>query len=142
MDKNSLSGLLLMGLVIFGFMYLNRPSAEELERQRLEREQMEAQEQQKAAEPGLLTLDSITPAEINSITATVRQLGQTDTLTGTTTLSVDKVNLSLNADNSIGGTVEALGQSVPVTSVISNDLRIFMVTKKPFEMEWERTWRD
>lgn len=114
-----------MGLVIFGFMYLNRPSAEELERQRLEREQMEAQEQQKAAEPGLLTLDSITPAEINSITATVRQLGQTDTLTGTTTLSVDKVNLSLNADNSIGGTVEALGQSVPVTSVISNDLAGF-----------------
>jgi YidC/Oxa1 family membrane protein insertase len=125
MDKNSLSGLLLMGLVIFGFMYLNRPSAEELERQRLEREQMEAQEQQKAAEPGLLTLDSITPAEINSITATVRQLGQTDTLTGTTTLSVDKVNLSLNADNSIGGTVEALGQSVPVTSVINNDLAGF-----------------
>ena len=68
MDKNSLTGLLLMGLVIFGFMYLNRPSAEELERQRLEREQMEEQERQKAAEPGLLTLDSITPAEITSTT--------------------------------------------------------------------------
>ena len=35
MDKNSLIGMLLMGLVIFGFMWLNQPSAEEMaERQR------------------------------------------------------------------------------------------------------------
>ncbi|MDE5649583.1 MAG: hypothetical protein K2I35_01000, partial [Duncaniella sp.] len=93
MDKNSLTGLLLMGLVIFGFMYLNRPSEEELERQRLEREKMEALEQQKSGEPGLLTLDSITPAEISSIAATVRELGTADTLTGVTTLNLDKVKL-------------------------------------------------
>lgn len=40
MDRNSLIGLLLMGLIIFGFTYINRPSPEELERQRIEREQM------------------------------------------------------------------------------------------------------
>ncbi len=125
MDKNSLTGLLLMGLVIFGFMYLNRPSAEELERQRLEREQMEEQERQKAAEPGLLTLDSITPAEINSITATVRQLGVTDTVTGATTLNVDKVTLSLSADNALSGDVNVNGEKVPVSSIVNNDLSSF-----------------
>ncbi|MDE7145946.1 MAG: YidC/Oxa1 family insertase periplasmic-domain containing protein, partial [Duncaniella sp.] len=122
MDKNSLTGLLLMGLVIFGFMYLNRPSEEELERQRLEREKMEALEQQKSGEPGLLTLDSITPAEISSIAATVRELGTADTLTGVTTLNLDKVKLSVAADNALTGTVEAQGVNVPVTSIITNSL--------------------
>ena len=44
MDKNSLIGLLLMGAVIMGFMYLNRPSEEELERQREQAEQMQAEQ--------------------------------------------------------------------------------------------------
>ena len=30
MDKNTLLGLLMMGAVIFGFMWLNQPSEEEL----------------------------------------------------------------------------------------------------------------
>lgn len=111
-----------MGLVIFGFMYLNRPSAEELERQRLEREQMEAREQEKSAEPGLLTLDSITPDEISSIASTVRQLGTTDSVTGATTLNVDKVNISLAGDNSLQGTVDAEGVEVPVSAILSNNL--------------------
>ena len=34
MDKNTLLGMLLMGAVIFGFMWLNKPSEEELARQR------------------------------------------------------------------------------------------------------------
>jgi len=122
MDKNSLTGLLLMGLVIFGFMYLNRPSAEELERQRLEREKMETMEQQKSAATVLLTLDSITAAEASSIAATVRELGTTDSLTGATTLNVDNVNISLASDNTLTGTVEALGEKVPVTSIVTNKL--------------------
>ena len=81
MDKNTLTGLLLMGLVIFGFMWLNKPSAEELERQRQERARMEAEATQKAADLSDLTLDSITPAETASIAATIRELGQSDTST-------------------------------------------------------------
>ncbi len=122
MDKNSITGLLLMGLVIFGFMYLNRPSAEELERQRQEREQMEAAEKQKASDPGLLTLDSITPSEVSAIAATVRELGKTDTVTGLSTLAVADVDITLAADGTLGGYVEASGQKVPVASIISNDL--------------------
>lgn len=30
MDKNNLLGLLLMGAIIFGFMYINQPSDEEI----------------------------------------------------------------------------------------------------------------
>ncbi|MDE6062211.1 MAG: hypothetical protein K2G00_05580, partial [Duncaniella sp.] len=67
MDKNSIIGLLLMGLIIFGFTYINRPSAEELERQRIEREQMEAQEAAKAADNGAIKFDSITSAEVATI---------------------------------------------------------------------------
>ena len=74
-----------MGLIIFGFTYINRPSAEELERQRIEREQMEAQEAQKAADPGALKFDSITAAEIATIKSTVRELGTTDSVSGLTT---------------------------------------------------------
>ncbi|MDE5827977.1 MAG: membrane protein insertase YidC, partial [Duncaniella sp.] len=77
MDKNSIIGLLLMGLIIFGFTYINRPSAEELERQRIEREQMEAQEAAKAADNGALKFDSITSAEVATIKSTVLELGVT-----------------------------------------------------------------
>ena len=34
MDRNTVIGMLLMGVVIFGFMWLNQPSEEELTRRR------------------------------------------------------------------------------------------------------------
>ncbi|WP_302592070.1 membrane protein insertase YidC [uncultured Duncaniella sp.] len=122
MDKNTLTGLLLMGLVIFGFMWLNKPSAEELERQRQERARMEAEATQKAADLGDLTLDSITPAETASIAATIRELGQSDTLIGLTRLHVDNVNLTLDAQGQVAGTVEANGQQIPVAPLLANDV--------------------
>ena len=112
MDKNTLTGLLLMGLVIFGFMWLNKPSAEELERQRQERARMEAEATQKAADLGDLTLDSITPAETASIAATIRELGQSDTLIG----------LTRHAQGQVAGTVEANGQQIPVAPLLANDV--------------------
>ncbi|WP_289770115.1 membrane protein insertase YidC [uncultured Duncaniella sp.] len=122
MDKNTLTGLLLMGLVIFGFMWLNKPSAEELERQRQERARIEAEATQKAADLGDLTLDSITPAETASIAATIRELGQSDTLIGLTRLHVDNVNLTLDAQGQVAGTVEANGQQIPVAPLLANDV--------------------
>ncbi len=122
MDKNTLTGLLLMGLVIFGFMWLNKPSAEELERQRQERARMEAEATQKAGDLSDLTLDSITPAETASIAATIRELGQSDTLIGLTRLHVDNVNLTLDAQGQVAGTVEANGQQIPVAPLLANDV--------------------
>ena len=118
MDKNSIIGLLLMGLIIFGFTYINRPSAEELERQRIEREQMEAQEAAKAADNGALKFDSITSAEVATIKSTVRELGVTDTLTGVSTLRLDKVDLRLTSGGDLEGTVDADGRIVPVADIV------------------------
>ncbi len=120
MDRNSIIGLLLMGLIIFGFTYINRPSPEELERQRIEREQMQAQEAEKAAAPGALKFDSITAAEVATIKSTVRELGVTDSLTGVSTLKVDKADIRLTADGRLEGTVDADGRIVPVADIISN----------------------
>lgn len=120
MDKNSIIGLLLMGLIIFGFTYINRPSPEELERQRIEREQMEAKEAEKSADPGALKFDSITSAEVVTIKSTVRELGVTDTVSGVSTLKLDKVDLRLSADGELTGTVDADGRVVPVADIISN----------------------
>ena len=120
MDKNSIIGLLLMGLIIFGFTYINRPSPEELERQRIEREQMEAKEAEKSADPGALKFDSITSAEVATIKSTVRELGVTDTVSGVSTLKLDKVDLRLSADGELTGTVDADGRVVPVADIISN----------------------
>ena len=121
MDKNTLTGLLLMGLVIFGFMWLNKPSAEELERQRVERQRMEAEAAAKAADNADLTFDSITPAEVATVAATVRELGTTDTVTSTSRLRIDHLDLTVNAAGDVAGTVEADGQAVAVAPLLANE---------------------
>ena len=121
MDKNTLTGLLLMGLVIFGFMWLNKPSAEELERQRQEKARMEAEAAQKAEDTARLVFDSISPAEVATIAATVRELGQTDTATHTSHLNVEAINLTVDAQGNVTGTVEADNQAVPVAPLLANE---------------------
>ena len=121
MDKNTITGLLLMGLVFLGFTWLNQPSAEELERQRLEAERMEAEAKAKSAQPANLTLDSITPAEVSTIAATVRELGTADS-TGRATLRVGDVNLAVSPSGAVTGTVEAAGTMVPVDSLLANNI--------------------
>jgi len=120
MDRNSIIGLLLMGLIIFGFTYINRPSAEELERQRIEREQAAAEETQKTSDQATLKFDSITAAEIATIKSTVRELGTTDTVSGIVNLKVDKADITLDADGTLGGTVEAEGRRVAIADILDN----------------------
>ena len=120
MDKNTLTGLLLMGLVIFGFMWLNKPSAEELERQRAERERMEAEAAERATDNGALVFDSITPAEVATIAATVRELGTTDTLSHISRLRIDHLDLTVDGAGAVSGTVEADGQAVAVAPLLAN----------------------
>ncbi|MDE6417951.1 MAG: membrane protein insertase YidC, partial [Duncaniella sp.] len=126
MDKNTFTGLLLMALVFFGFTWLNRPSAEELERQRLEAERQEAEARAKSAEPALLTLDSITPAERATIATTVRQLGSTDSVTGTSRLKVGDVDLTVAAASDlVEGSVRTSAGIVPVDSILANNVSGF-----------------
>ena len=66
MDKNTLYGLLMMGLVIFGFMYINNKDQQKAQQQL--QEQAEKQQQQEAiAARKSLTVDSIRPEELAGI---------------------------------------------------------------------------
>lgn len=67
-----------------------------------------------------MKFDSITSAEVATIKSTVRELGVTDSVSGVSTLKVDKVDLSLNADGELSGTIDADGRIVPVADIISN----------------------
>ena len=121
MDKNTLMGLLLMGLVIFGFTYLNQPSQEELERQRAERERIEQLANEQAADPGNLVADSITPNEAAMVAATIRELGVADS-TGTASLRLDGVNLTVSADGTVSGTVATPAGMVEAAPLLANRL--------------------
>ena len=119
MDKNSLIGLLLMGAVIMGFMYLNRPSQEEIERQRQQAEQLAEEQNRLSESPDVLTLDSINPSEAATIAATIRELGRRDSA-GVTTLDVDKLHLALTPDGKVDGSVIVGETAVPVAAMIDN----------------------
>ncbi|MDE5827545.1 MAG: membrane protein insertase YidC, partial [Duncaniella sp.] len=55
-----------------------------------------------------------------TIKSTVRELGVTDTLTGVSTLRLDKVDLRLTSGGELEGTVDADGRIVPVADIITN----------------------
>ncbi len=125
MDKNTFTGLLLMALVFFGFTWLNRPSAEELERRRAEAERIEAEARAKSAQPALLTLDSITPAERATVAATIRQLGSTDTISGVSRLKVGDVDLTASESGIVSGTIRTTAGIVPADSILDNNISGF-----------------
>ena len=77
MDKNAIIGMLLMGVVIFGFMWLNQPSEAELAQRRAaaERAATEAAMQQAEAGAAFGVTDTITAAEIATLKSTVMQFG-------------------------------------------------------------------
>jgi len=125
MDKNTFTGLLLMALVFFGFTWLNRPSAEELERQRMEAERQEAEARAKSAQPALLTLDSITPAERATVAATIRQLGSTDTVSGVSRLKVGDIDLTVGESGTVNGTIRTTAGIVPADSILENNISGF-----------------
>lgn len=80
MDKNAIIGMLLMGVVIFGFMWLNQPSEAELAQRRAAAEQAATEAAIRQAEAGAAfgVTDTITAAEIATLKSTVMQFGRTD----------------------------------------------------------------
>jgi len=110
MDKNTITGMLLMCAVIFGFMWLNQPSeAERAERQRqidsIAAEQ--AQRQDNIAMGNVDTLETTQLAQLQNVLQQLQQQQQQDEPTG---IDNGGVKLAL-ADGKITGTV-AVGDSV------------------------------
>lgn len=122
MDKNTLLGLLLMGGIILGFMWLNQPSAEEIERQRqAQAEQLAAQQQaiEQSQQQNVLKVDSLTPTELALLAPTIRQYGTPDAVNANVyTLGIHNVNLILEGDH-VTGAVTVGDSIVDVSDIIS-----------------------
>ena len=112
--------MVLMAAVILGFMMLNRPSEEQLRQQREQAEQLAELETQQSGSTGVLRLDSVSPAEVQTIAATVRELGRKDSINGSAVLDIDKMHLMLNAAGELSGTVTVDNRSIAVADMLSN----------------------
>ncbi|MCM1029650.1 MAG: membrane protein insertase YidC [Pseudoflavonifractor sp.] len=120
MDKNTLTGLLMMAAIVFGFMWLNQPSKEELERQRAEAEKIAAEATKQAPDPDVLTIDTVSPAEIDNIRATVRQYGRLDTAANLYTLASQGANITLSDETDrLGGFVSTPAGEVAMADILT-----------------------
>lgn len=125
MDKNTLLGMLLMGAIVFGFMWLNQPSEAELEARR--QAQMEATTQQaETVAQDKTTVDTITSAEAALLATTIEQYGTQDTIDGKpcARLATKKVDLTLSG-STINGTVTVGDTAINVADVIGNRMMAF-----------------
>lgn len=125
MNKNTLLGLLFMAAIILGFMYLNRPSEEELRARRELAEQQAADEARKSAQGDVLTVDSVSPDELANIRATVRQYGRRDSVSDVYTLKAPHATIAVNGAGAISGTVTAGGMEVPVADIVTPNRKDF-----------------
>lgn len=118
MDKNTILGLLMMTAVVFGFMYLNKPSEEQLLAQQALQEQ--AMRQQQEDELKASTLDSITAAETNSLRKVIATAGVADS-TGRMTYTTQTARLTADAEGNISGTVNALDSTISISDLLANN---------------------
>ncbi len=102
MDRNTILGLVLMGVVIFAFSWLNSPSEEAL------KATAEAQTEQKESAP-VAVVDSLSAAELTEIKTVVAQYGKKSDDGAATTLRHGDVVLTLAGDE-LAGTVKAGGK--------------------------------
>ena len=98
MDKNTLIGMLLMGAVVFGFMWLQQPSEEELaaRRQQAEAQRIEAEKKAQAEEEMRMmgNMDTISVYELNVLKASMMQYGSVESVNKAKVFNGDGVMLT------------------------------------------------
>ena len=123
MDKNTLIGLLLMGLVIFGFMWLNPATPEE----QTGKQATESITKDDNAGAATLT-DSISAEEAEAIKAAVRQYGKAEDIEGKQITSLASENVKLTVDGeSLDGEVQMNDTVLSIASLrkpATADLRL------------------
>ncbi len=124
MDKNTITGMLLMGAVIFGFMWLNQPSAEEVARQReAARTEAEAAKAQQEQDLATAVIDSISDADVAALKLTIRTygslLGDTVAAEKTYNLKNSTADLVLRGNSLSGFLTIAGGGVVDVAEALS-----------------------
>ena len=116
MDKNNLLGLLLMGAVIFGFMYINQQE----EIAAAQKAQTEATQQNNSKKEEVVTVDTLTANHVSKLTAMVKSAGvsQND---GTYAFKTNGVDLRCDSTK-VTGTINVNNTAVDVTKIINNKL--------------------
>ena len=112
MDKNTLTGLVLMGVLIFGFMWINNNNKQ---KQQQQQEQAEAAAKEKEAAYPVLAADSLSTAELAAIPAIIRETGAKTVGADSVArydYTTDKVALSYDG-TTVSGTVKAGAARLP-----------------------------
>ncbi len=102
MDRNTLTGLVLMAAILFGFMYLNKPDAT----QNMEADVAHMEQTAEKAAPAAVTTDTITPADLASLREAILSAGtvQPD---GSHRLTTAAVDLTVDSAAAVAGTIHA-----------------------------------
>lgn len=122
MDKNTITGMLLMAAIIFGFMWLQQPSEEELaaRRQQAEAQRVEAEKRAQAEQESRMlgNVDTISVSELNLLRAAIQQYGEAGSM-GEMTLKGDGVEVAVAGDE-LTGTIMLDGSAISVAEALSN----------------------
>lgn len=115
MDKNTLTGLLLMGAVLFGFMYCNKSSQEQ-------QAQAAAEQQTKAAEETATIVRPLTGDSLRGEMANyVRSAGTlTDSAARTYALTTETMDLRADSTGKVTGSIVMSGVKTPVDSILAS----------------------
>lgn len=120
MDKNTMTGLLLMGVIIFGFMWLNQPDPNAnspMPTAEITDNQAKAIEADNLAS----TADSLTLTDLQTLAREVAAYGVPDSVAPMVRLENQRVNL-LSDGNAVSGTVNvAPGKSVELSQLIGDN---------------------
>lgn len=102
MDRNTLTGLVLMSAILFGFMYLNKPDAT----QNMEADVAHMEQTAENASPTTTVTDTITPADLASLREAILSAGtvQSD---GSHRLTTAAVDLTVDSAAAVAGTIHA-----------------------------------
>jgi YidC/Oxa1 family membrane protein insertase len=120
MDKNTITGLVLMAAIMFGFMYLTKPSDEEIAAAQARQEQAEAQKSAAKTEQAAVSVDSLTGADAAALAAVIRTSGTTTSDNpGVYTFSNDHFDLQLD-ETGVSGTALIAGRALDIKSVLNN----------------------
>ena len=108
MDRNTLTGLALMAVILFGFMYLNKPDAEQnmqADDANIEQLAQESREQNYSTEA-----DTLTPADLAGLRAAVLS-------TGSSALHTSILNIAADSTGTIDGTVATDGRTIALSEL-------------------------
>ena len=116
MDKNNLLGFLLMGAVIFGFMYINQPSEDEIAAAK--KAQNETAQTTNSTAENAIVVDSLSSDQINKLTAMVKTAGEAQK-DGSYTLATNGMDLRCDSSK-VSGTINVNNTTVDITKIIAN----------------------